>query len=53
LDQGVKKSLEIARILREVLPPSSEPDAPTDPDNAAEPDAAADPQIAADTEPPP
>lgn len=28
LDQGVKKSIEVARILREVLPPQEEP--PTD-----------------------
>lgn len=27
LDQGVKKSIEIARTLREVLPPAAEPEA--------------------------
>jgi len=26
LDQGVKKSIEVARILREVLPPAPEPE---------------------------
>lgn len=33
LDQGVKKSIEVARILREVLPPAPEPDevAPDEP----------------------
>ena len=30
LDPGVKNSLEINRILREVLPPTPEPDEPTD-----------------------
>ena len=32
LDQGVKNSLEINRILREVLPPTSEPTESTDED---------------------
>jgi ribosome-binding factor A len=31
LDQGVKKSIEIARILREVLPPKEEEEVPEDP----------------------
>ena len=30
LDQGVKKSIEVARILREVLPPPPEPEEPDD-----------------------
>jgi ribosome-binding factor A len=34
LDQGVKKSIEVARILREVLPPAPEPDEPA-PDEPA------------------
>jgi ribosome-binding factor A len=55
LDQGVKHSIEVARILREVLPPDSEPDqtaaeAQTEPDEAAEAqtepdDAAEDPSV--------
>src|SRR5256885_6742940 len=28
LDQGVKKSIELARILKEVLPPTSESESP-------------------------
>ncbi len=37
LDQGVKKSLEVARILREVLPPSSlDDEVPADDDHPAE-----------------
>jgi len=34
LDQGVKKSIEVARILREVLPPAPAPDEPA-PDEPA------------------
>jgi ribosome-binding factor A len=38
LDQGVKKSIEVARILREVLPPEDKPGEETGPDQAdAEP----------------
>jgi hypothetical protein len=38
LDQGVKKSIEIARILREVLPPQSPPaDAIDEPPDAQSP----------------
>ncbi len=35
LDQGVKRSIEVARILREVLPPQSEPQQEADAETAA------------------
>ncbi len=38
LDQGVKRSIAVAKILREVLPPTDEP--PTDDDAPAQPTAA-------------
>jgi ribosome-binding factor A len=36
LDQGVKKSLEVARILREVLPPSADAEGDDRPENPEE-----------------
>jgi ribosome-binding factor A len=42
LDQGVKKSIEVARILREVLPPEDAP-----PDLADDADPSVDPQPSA------
>jgi ribosome-binding factor A len=61
LDQGVKKSLEVARILREVLPPSSEDSSSEDPesespetaDSQAANSQAADFQANDEDEPPP
>lgn len=37
LDQGVKRSIQVAQILREVLPPREEEEAPDSPSPPAEP----------------
>ncbi len=36
LDQGVKRSIEVARILKEVLPPEPEATEPQEPDEGSE-----------------
>jgi ribosome-binding factor A len=50
LDQGVKKSLEVARILREVLPPT--PDSQTDEEDVAHGEDFADDQPPSSAAPP-
>ncbi|HZZ71460.1 MAG TPA: 30S ribosome-binding factor RbfA [Pirellulales bacterium] len=52
IDLGVKRSIEIARILREVLPPTAGPLAPSvEPDDSAEYDSLADKFVDEDENP--